>query len=163
MTPKATIFGIGHSIHEWGAFVALLQSHQIRILVDVRSSPKSRWPQFNKPNLERLREFGIQYVHRERLGGKNPLPADQLEEEFRKLFCEFDPGALRITTMCSEGNHEDCHRHYLLTPVLLSMGYLVAQVQRDGSIVPDFGPTEKTLKKMAKWLPKIPVPQLGLF
>jgi len=36
-TTNRTIYGIGHSNHEWPAFVALLKKHGIDKLIDVRS------------------------------------------------------------------------------------------------------------------------------
>jgi uncharacterized protein (DUF488 family) len=38
-----TVYTVGHSDHEAGEFVALLRQHGIEMLVDVRSSPYSRY------------------------------------------------------------------------------------------------------------------------
>src|SRR5438876_269392 len=47
-----TIFSIGHSNRSIQAFIKLLQQHNIEILIDVRSSPYSRYvPHFNSTAL----------------------------------------------------------------------------------------------------------------
>ncbi len=49
------IFTIGHSIRTLEKFVALLRAHQIGLLVDIRSIPRSRRnPQFNREALGAL-------------------------------------------------------------------------------------------------------------
>jgi hypothetical protein len=40
---KRQIFTIGHSNHSWEAFLELLRENAITIVVDVRSSPYSRY------------------------------------------------------------------------------------------------------------------------
>ena len=68
-----TIYTIGHSNHESEAFLALLQEHDITLLVDVRSSPYSRYvPQANRETLAHALEaagIGYRWVG-DRLGGK---------------------------------------------------------------------------------------------
>ena len=47
-----TVFTIGHSMHEFGRFAALLNQHEIEVVADVRSTPYSRWKrQFNREGL----------------------------------------------------------------------------------------------------------------
>ena len=41
----------------------------------------------------------------------------------------------RTAIMCWEGDHRSCHRHKLITPVLLDRGIRVLHIQPDGSIV----------------------------
>ena len=57
------ILTIGHSNHPWSVFVAMLRQHAVASVVDVRSSPFSRFcPQFNRDALERrLESYGIRY------------------------------------------------------------------------------------------------------
>ena len=64
---------IGHSTHPLEGFVGLLRQHRVEVVVDVRTSPFSRFnPQFNRDNLLLgLREAGIRYLFLgEELGGK---------------------------------------------------------------------------------------------
>jgi uncharacterized protein (DUF488 family) len=37
--------------------------------------------------------------------------------------------------MCSEGDHRQCHRHKLITPVLLDHDAQVLHIQREGNLV----------------------------
>src|ERR1041384_8680595 len=72
------IWTIGHSTHSIDNFIALLTSHQISTLVDVRRFPGSkRLPQFNKLALsESLTAAGVKYIHLPDLGGGGPLGAN---------------------------------------------------------------------------------------
>ena len=77
MTESLPIYTIGHSHHEPEEFATLLRQYQISLLVDIRTTPYSRWaPQFNQPLLRQLlRKLGIRYSHAgETLGGGPPDP-----------------------------------------------------------------------------------------
>ena len=60
------IFTIGHSNHSIGAFISLLHEHDIHEVVDVRSSPYSRYtPHFNFDVINgALEQKGIGYAFR---------------------------------------------------------------------------------------------------
>lgn len=76
------IYSVGHSTHSQEAFLKIING-KISTLIDVRSHPGSKWPQFQRENLERwLPEAGIRYEWEPRLGGwdKRHLP---LVEEMR--------------------------------------------------------------------------------
>ena len=64
-------FTIGHSTRSIEEFVELLRSVGVRLLVDVRTVPRSRRnPQFNREILpETLAGFQIEYEHLAALGG----------------------------------------------------------------------------------------------
>src|SRR4051812_4749935 len=86
----ATLFTVGHSVHEPGEFLEILHGHDIELLVDVRRYPASRRvPHFNSGVLaETLRSAGIAYLHDEDLGGRRePVPdspnAGWRNEQFR--------------------------------------------------------------------------------
>ena len=66
-----TIHTVGHSTHPIDEFVAILNAHGIRTLVDVRTIPKSRHnPQFGEDQLPgSLEAAGIRYERLEELGG----------------------------------------------------------------------------------------------
>ena len=145
-----TVWMIGHSKHPLSAFVGLLRSHEISLLVDVRSSPRSRYPWFEKARLRNgLRASEIEYWHCAKLGGKPALPLPKV----RDLLDYFLPPKQRMCFMCSEGDYLQCHRHYHLARVIVPMGYTVLQIQRDGSTVEDLGPSRKTLTKFAQYIP----------
>lgn len=63
------IYSVGHSTHPAEAFFDLLDG-LTTTLVDIRSHPTSKWPQFRRARLERLcRDAGVAYLWEPRLGG----------------------------------------------------------------------------------------------
>lgn len=65
------LFTIGHSTRSIEEFIALLKTHGIAQLADIRTVPKSRRvPHFNADTLQQsLAGAGIEYVHMKELGG----------------------------------------------------------------------------------------------
>jgi uncharacterized protein (DUF488 family) len=139
------VYTVGHSNHPQDAFLALLREHGIELVVDVRSSPYSRYvPQANRETLaQALGQAGFAYRWMgDRLGGK---PQGQVADyEALRASPSFQEGigellALaqdrRVVVMCAEGDHRKCHRHKLITPVLLDQGVTVLHIQPDGSVV----------------------------
>jgi len=139
--------------------LALLREHGIAALADVRSQPYSRWtPQFNRETLARaLEREGVRYLYLgDALGGRptdpslyhaaadddahGPRPdydrmaaAPAFEEGLRQLIAV---AAQRPTAMmCSEGDHEHCHRALLITPHLLARSVRVIHIQPDGHLM----------------------------
>ena len=145
------IYTIGHSNHTWESFAPLLTKHSIRLLVDVRSSPVSRWAPFASeyalPAL--LEQVGGRYVHLgSSLGGK---PADssyydrQGKVDYRKLrsayaFQEGIEELLRLARreesaiLCSEEDPAKCHRSLLLGPALDEHEVELVHIRADGSL-----------------------------
>jgi uncharacterized protein (DUF488 family) len=140
-----TIYTIGHSNHEPGVFLELLQRHGIQLLVDVRSSPYSRYvPRANRETLARtLHAAGITYRWLgDRLGGKpNGIVADYDELRASPAFREGIADLLSLAEegctaiMCAEGDHRECHRHKLITPALLDQGIHVVHIQPNGTTI----------------------------
>ena len=119
------VFTVGHSNHPPELFVGLLQRHSVEEVVDVRSSPYSRYsPHFNKDALEGS-DVDIGYVY---LGGElggRPKDRSCYDDDGRVLFdqvAETDPfidalGVIiraaderRIALMCAEKEPLECHR-----------------------------------------------------
>ena len=71
MSPPPTVWTLGHSTRPIDEFIGLLRAHQIRLLVDVRTVPRSRFnPQFNTDTLAgSLHNAGLRYRHLPALGG----------------------------------------------------------------------------------------------
>jgi uncharacterized protein (DUF488 family) len=140
-----TIYTIGHSNHKTETFVEMLRQHAIELLIDVRSSPYSRYvPQANRETLARaLRAAGIAYDWLgDRLGGKpGGIVADYDELRASPAFQQGIDRLIalaaerRTVIMCAEGDHRQCHRHKLITPALLDQAVCVHHIQPDGSIV----------------------------
>lgn len=65
------VLTVGHSTHPLPEFIALLATHGVTMLVDVRTIPRSRHnPQFNLDTLPAvLAAGGIGYLHMKGLGG----------------------------------------------------------------------------------------------
>ena len=145
------VYTIGHSNHSSEAFLALLRKHGVDEVVDVRSSPASRYyPQFNHGVLsDALERAGIDYVF---LGGElGGRPADRscYDEEGRVSYARladtdlFDDGIgrvvraadeRRVAVMCSEKDPQDCHRALLIAGALEERCVAVEHILADGSV-----------------------------
>ena len=136
------IYTIGHSTHSADAFLALLRTHGVTQLADVRTMPMSRrHPHFNQDSLEKfLAASGIQYRHFGGLGGlrkpkrdstntawKHPsfrgyadyMETEAFERAFRELVAFASEGPTAV--MCAEAVWWRCHRQ-LLADALLVQG-----------------------------------------
>lgn len=157
MAEKRTIYTIGHSTRSLEEFLALLEENQVKVLVDVRTIPRSRKnPQFNQENLSRsLPRHGIEYVHLAALGGlrshKQSDPpssntawenasfrnyADYAETEaFQQGLAELIALASKKRTafMCAEALWWRCHRR-IITDYLLQAGWKVWHVMSHGKL-----------------------------
>jgi uncharacterized protein (DUF488 family) len=87
MPPKPTIWTVGHSTRLIGEFTDVLRAHEIRLLVDVRTIPRSRHnPQFNADRLaESLKQTGLSSVHMPALGGLRKARTDSINEGWRSV------------------------------------------------------------------------------
>jgi uncharacterized protein (DUF488 family) len=142
------IWTVGHSTRSGEEFTRILLTHQIQVLIDVRTFPGSRrYPQFNKATLEgSLDKVGIGYQHEPRLGGRRtPRPdshntawrnaqfrgyADHMEtEDFKngvRELLELSDGA-RVAVMCAEAVWWRCHRS-LIADYLKAAGHEVIHI-----------------------------------
>jgi uncharacterized protein (DUF488 family) len=148
--PLYRIYTVGHSDHELVDFLAILGSHGIEAIADVRRAPYSRHvPQFNKRTLRTaLADAGIEYHYfGEALGGlpkSDMARADAMKrlEEIR-LRPGFDEAIeeliklaekRRIAVMCAEEDPSKCHRGLVLTPELQRRGARVLHIRADGRL-----------------------------
>lgn len=142
---SARVFSIGHSKHAIGAFLGLLEQHDIELLADVRSMPYSRFsPQFARAALERsVAAAGRAYVFfGQELGGR-PEGAEFYDDaghvrydrragspEFldgiRRL--ESELARRRVAILCSEEDPAHCHRRLLVARVLGARGVAAAHL-----------------------------------
>ena len=147
---RPVIYTIGHSNHRIEVFVDLLHQHEIACLVDVRSSPYSRFsPHFRKRDLEaHLRDAGIEYVYLgDSLGGRpgesrNFTQSDLVDyaEIARQPWYEEGLQSLldiareqRCAFMCSEEDPGKCHRNLLIADSLISRSLAeVVHIRGDG-------------------------------
>lgn len=113
------IYTLGTSTRSLEEFVGLLRSHGIRMAVDVRRFPTSRFPHFKREALEEgLRREGIGYLWLGNLLGgyrKGGYEAYMATEAFErglsqlKALAEQGPTAI----FCSERFPWRCHRRFI--------------------------------------------------
>jgi uncharacterized protein (DUF488 family) len=146
---------IGHSNRSLDEFLAILRDAQVRMLIDVRSFPRSRTnPVFNIDCLPHdLAQVQIEYRHCPALGGRRrKLPGvdatlnamwrvqsfhnyadyamgDEFSAAFNKLV-ELGNNQ-RLALMCSEAVWWRCHRR-IITDYLLLNGYPVDHLMGPG-------------------------------
>jgi len=85
MPGPPTVWTLGHSTRPIDEFIGLLRTHQIRLLVDVRTVPRSRYnPQFNTDTLaQSLHDAGLRYRHLSSLGGLRKPKKDSINDGWR--------------------------------------------------------------------------------
>lgn len=132
------IFTIGHSNNTAEAFLALFSAHGIRLLVDIRSRPYSKYvPHFNKSEIEKLcREHGLEYVYLGHLLGGMPEDGAEPKEDTLRRGVEAAGELLGrgpVCLMCSEAMPEKCHRSRLLEPLFEAAGIGLVHILPDGS------------------------------
>jgi uncharacterized protein (DUF488 family) len=167
-----TIYTIGHSIYEIEDFIKLLKQNQINTIVDVRSTPYSKFaPQYNRETLkEYLKQNSICYIFMGNLLGARyedkTLLFDDGKVNFKKVQETkfFQDGIDRlskgiakeynISLMCSEKEAFDCHRFGLISEFLTKNGINVSHIYPD-KIVPQKELEQRLLKKYEKQIPKI--------
>lgn len=147
---KVTIFTVGHSTHSIGRFMELLETHGVRAIADVRSTPYSRrQPQFNREDLQSALEAkGIAYVFLgKELGARSEDPAcyGGGRVKYRSLAQTelFQAGLQRIrdgskrmklALMCAEKEPLGCHRTILIARELVKRGNKVVHILANGNI-----------------------------
>ena len=143
-----TLWTLGHSTRPIDEFIGLLRAHQISLLVDVRTIPRSRYnPQFNMDTLaQSLRDAGLQYRHLPELGGLRKPKKDSFNDGWRNasfrgyadyMQTEEFLNALEALTadsrlqptaiMCAEAVPWRCHRS-LIADALVSRGWDIRHI-----------------------------------
>lgn len=131
------VYTVGHSTRSIAEFVTLLKVGQVALVVDIRSTPRSRTnPQFNLDALpEALSGWQIGYMRIAELGGRRTkskqIPPDvngfwtnqsfhnyadyALTDEFRAGFAHLSELSRerRCAIMCSEAVWWRCHRRFV--------------------------------------------------
>ena len=152
-------YTIGHSTRTIEEFVGLLRESDVRLVVDVRTVPRSRTnPQYNRDTLpDTLAQFQIGYEHIAALGGlrghKRDVPpavngfwqnasfhnyADYaLTETFRDGLARLREigHATPCAIMCAEAVWWRCHRR-IITDYLLASGEIVFHILGRGHVEP---------------------------
>jgi uncharacterized protein (DUF488 family) len=143
-----TIFTIGHSTHSLDEFIAMLQGHEVTLVADVRTVPRSRHnPQFN-PNIlpNALKNAGLHYTHLPGLGGWRRVQLNSPNQGWRSpafqgfadymLTSEFEAHLKNLielarreqpVLMCAEALPWRCHRS-LIADSLVVQGISVIHI-----------------------------------
>ena len=144
------LFTIGYGARPVDEFISALKANGIEFLLDVRSSPYSKFkPDFSKEVLQRcLERAGIKYLFMgDTLGGmpKDPACHTDGKVDYDKVraqgFFQEGIGRLRkafeqqrpVALMCSEGRPEQCHRSKLIGEALSATGIPVCHIDEDGA------------------------------
>jgi uncharacterized protein (DUF488 family) len=148
VSEERAVFTIGHSNHPIDRFLAILGSHGVARIVDVRRFPASRkWPHFNAESLAAsLASNGISYVGMRELGGRRRARPDSPHtawrvEAFRGYAdymdtAEFAEALARLlpivretssALMCAEAMPWSCHRS-LIADTLMVRGFDVREI-----------------------------------
>lgn len=151
------VFTIGHSTRSIDEFVGLLRESDVRLVVDVRTVPRSRTnPQFNRDALPgSLQDFQIAYEHVAELGGlrgrqRNTAPSPNgfwdnqsfrnyadyaLTEAFRTGLARLRHVAAERPTaiMCAEAVWWRCHRR-IIADYLIAVGGTVFHILGPGKV-----------------------------
>ena len=146
------ILTIGHSTRSLEELLELLESHEVRHLVDVRTLPRSaRHPHFNLENLRTvLPARGVSYSHLPGLGGLRRARPDSPNRGlrhagFRGFADHMETAAFaadfetlirlgtseRVAVMCAEAVPWRCHRS-LIADALLARGIAVEHILGHG-------------------------------
>ena len=137
-----TIYTIGHGRSPIDAFIANLTRRGVAVVCDVRSAPRSRWPQFNQAALARaLAAAGIGYEHLPECGGKVIAPPQELARGLDRIV-ELAREA-PIAIMCSESRpltthatpRANCHRVAMLSIPQKKRGAHVEHILPDGETI----------------------------
>ncbi len=164
-TEHLSCYTIGHSNHTIEQFAQLLNKHDIDIIIDVRSSPYSKYvPHFNKEELElALNEHDISYLFMgDKLGGRYTNPdllfsdgsvdyakVSQTNEFIDGIQCVIEKinDGKTLAVMCSEKNPLDCHRFVLVSHRLEKQGIKVKHILGDGEVVLNDALEEKLIQQ----------------
>jgi len=158
------MYSVGHSNHEADKFVKILQGFSIDVVVDVRSTPYSKYcPQFNKDTIQQvLKSSGIKYLFLGKELGARPNDqtcyVDTKKVSFNELRSSecFQQGISRlldgiekhnIAIMCSEKEPINCHRAILISRVLTDKGISVKHILSETESLDQKDLEVKLLKK----------------
>ena len=156
-TEPGTFFTIGHSTHDLETFKSLLSSHNIDIVVDLRSAPYSKQaPQFNRDSIrDVLATVAVRYLYGGRELGGRPRDLELYGHDGRVLYwkvADTDPfktgiaglwrlldRQTRIALLCSEESPNECHRRLLVGRVLCDQGARLLHIRGNGNLEEESG------------------------
>lgn len=131
------IYTLGTSNRSFDEFLTLLREHEIKVGVDVRSFPTSRFPHFKREDLQKNLEFeGIHYHYLgKELGGLRKggylsyMETDSFQRGLERL--EEIGRQKRAAFFCSERFPWKCHRRWIAGR-LIQKGWKVIHIIEKG-------------------------------
>ncbi len=153
--PELTIYTIGHSTRTLPEFMGLLNVYSVKLLVDVRTVPRSRYnPQFNKETLPAtLKSYSVKYVHMPEIGGLRHPKRDSINLAWKNMGFrgyadymqtkEFTDNLLKIIAlarenclalMCAEALPWRCHRSLISDALFVRHVKVLHIISKDSSI-----------------------------
>ena len=145
-------FTVGYGNYPIDRFIDILRNVEIDMIVDVRSTPYSRFnPHFNRENLEKsLQRCSIGYWFMgDKIGGRYSNPnllfpdgtvnyrkvqdMEKFQEGINEVLSIISSGKM-LALLCAEKEPERCHRFALISPVLQSKGISVIHIRPDGNL-----------------------------
>ena len=147
-----TLHTVGQGARSLDELLGALEAHRIEYLLDVRSSPYSKFkPEFSREALKAaLKARGIRYVFMgDALGGQPRDPDCYTDgkvdyakvrqqrffqsglERLRKAHAQ----RMRAALMCSEGRPEQCHRSKMIGEALAAAGIPIHHIDEDGQLL----------------------------
>jgi uncharacterized protein (DUF488 family) len=169
------LYTIGHSNHKIEYFIELLRFASINCVIDVRSTPASKFnPQYNLEALKSsLAKVDVVYMHfGDAFGARHRNPElwdDTGVVDFNKVQRSraFQDGIERvdiglskgfnIALMCSEGNPLECHIFSMISSYLVDDGFEVEHIIKNKTLLSHEQLMNRLEKKYAK---KIEQPSL---
>ncbi len=167
------LYTIGHSQHKMQEFYELLKLHGVDYVLDVRSTPYSKYAeQFNRNVIENeLPKLGIQYSFMGDYFGARPTDQNlysskgYLDFEKVRANTKFNKGidnvlrgmssGHKVALMCTEKDPFDCHRAILVSRAfelkgiianhILSNGELQSQIELDKRLLETYYPDRNQL------------------
>jgi len=151
-TQPKQCFTIGYGNYPIDQFIIFLQNISIDLIIDVRSSPYSRFnPHFNREKLEKsliLNDVDYRYMG-DKIGGRYTNPCllfpdgtvnyrkvqetEKFQEGINEVLSIISSGK-KIALMCAEKEPERCHRFALISPVLQAKGFSVIHIRPEGKL-----------------------------
>lgn len=146
------LYTIGHSRHEFEYFLSLLRKFEINYLLDVRSTPYSKYAEiYNREQLERLLPAkGIKYCFMGKFFGARP---DNMALYSQKGYLDFEKASHsdlflkgmesvklglergnHLVLMCTEKDPMDCHRAIMVARAFSLSGINARHILPDGRI-----------------------------
>ncbi|ENZ02486.1 hypothetical protein HMPREF1092_01721 [Clostridium thermobutyricum] len=159
------VFTIGHTNYSIDKFIDLIRKFNINCVVDVRSTPFSKYtPQFNENNLKlELNKRGIYYIKMgnefgARRKNKKLYTVDgyldfektRKDKDFLKGIERIKQGCnkgFNITLMCTERDPIDCHRTILVSKGLKDNGFNIKHILPNAEIQSQKKIEERLLNK----------------